>query len=33
MTQTPRNSYFVHGLIAAACLFTAGATLALGLQL
>jgi len=33
MSQTPRKSYFIHGLIAAACLFTAGAALLLGLQL
>ncbi len=33
MTQTPRKSYFVYGLIAAACLCTAAATLLLGLQL
>ena len=32
MTE-PRKSLLMYGLIAAACLFTAGATLALGLQL
>ena len=33
MTEAPRKSYFMYGLIAAACVFTAAAALALGLQL
>lgn len=33
MTQIPRKSYFIYSLIAAACLFTAAATLVLGIQL
>ena len=33
MTETPRKSFLIYGLIAAACLFTAAAALALGLQL
>lgn len=33
MTDQPRKSYLMYGLIAAACVFTAGATLLLGLQL
>lgn len=32
MTQTPRKFHFIYYLIAAGCLFTAAATLMLGIQ-